>query len=409
MLNYKKDFPIFYDHSYQEKKLHYLDSAATTQKPQVVLDKINEYYQTSNANPHRGAYDLSMEATLAIDCAREKVKNFIGAAKVEEILFTKNATEALNLVAYSYANTFLQEGDEIVLAISEHHSNLVPWQIIAKAKKLNLVYLYTDENARITEAEIKKKITTKTKLVALAYISNVTGVINPIQYAIELAHKVGALVVVDGTQSTPHLKVNVSNLDADFYAFSAHKMLGPMGIGVLYGKENILNSMPPFLFGGDMIEYVEQYETTFAPLPQKFEAGTQNVGGAVGLGAAITYLEQIGMDNVYQHEVELTGYLLEKLQAVDDLLIVPPHDLKDRIGVVSFNVKNAHPHDVATILNADKIAVRSGHHCAQPFMKYLNVQATCRASLYIYNTTEDIDALVESLKNVKRWLQNGSV
>ena len=242
MLNYKKDFPIFYDHAHQEKKLHYLDSAATTQKPQVVLDKINEYYQTSNANPHRGAYDLSMEATLAIDCAREKVKNFIGAAKVEEILFTKNATEALNLVAYSYANTFLQEGDEIVLAISEHHSNLVPWQIIAKAKKLNLVYLYTDENARITEAEIKKKITAKTKLVALAYISNVTGVINPIQYAIELAHKVGALVVVDGTQSTPHLKVNVSTLDADFYAFSAHKMLGPMGIGVLYGKENILQA-----------------------------------------------------------------------------------------------------------------------------------------------------------------------
>lgn len=407
MSEYLYDFPLLRQADEKGRRIAYLDNAATTQKPQAVLDAVAAYYQTSNANPHRGIYDLSTEATKALKSAREKVRAFIGAKRADEIIFTKSATESLNLVAQSYGMSFLDPGDGIALAVSEHHSKLVPWQIVARARQADLAYLYTDESGRIPLEEIKNKITGRTKLVAVAHASNVTGVVNPIEPIIERAHEVGAVVVVDGTQSVPHMAVDVSALGADFYAFSAHKMLGPMGMGVLYGKEALLGDMPPFLYGGDMIEYVEEQTSTFAPLPQKFEGGTQNVGGAVGLSAAIDYLNDAGMGKIRAIERELTAHMLDRLVGVPHLKIVGPGGLENRIGVVSFVMEGAHPHDVATILNADRIAIRSGHHCAQPLMHYLGVQATCRASVYLYNTKEDIDRLAESLKGVRRWLGHG--
>ena len=407
MNKYLHDFPLLCQTDEKGRRLAYLDNAATTQKPRSVLDAIAAYYQISNANPHRGIYDLSMEATKALESAREKVRMFLGAQKTEEIVFTKSATESLNLVAQSYGMSHVGPGDRIVLAISEHHSNLVPWQIVAQARQAELTYLYTDRSGRIPPEEIRNKITGRTRIVAIAHASNVTGVIHPLGPIIERAHQVGAVVVVDGTQSVPHMAVDVSALDADFYVFSAHKMLGPMGMGVLYGKEALLSDMPPFLYGGDMNEYVEEQTSTFAPSPQKFEGGTQNVGGAVGLSAAIDYLDKAGMENVLTYERKLTAYLLDRLHSVPHLKIVGPDSPEDRIGVVSFVMEDAHPHDVATILNADKVDIRSGHHCAQPFLHYLGVQATCRASLYLYNTEEDIDRLAESLKSVRRWLNIG--
>ncbi len=407
MNEYLGDFPLLRQADEKGRLLAYLDNAATTQKPQVVLDAVAAYYQTSNANPHRGAYDLSVEATKALESAREKVRGFLGAQKTEEIVFTKSATESLNLVAQSYGMSFIGPGDGIVLAISEHHSNLVPWQMVAQARQASLTYLYTEESGCIPPEEIKKKINGGTKLVAIAHASNVTGVVNPVKQIIERAHQVGAVVVVDGTQSVPHMAVDVAALDADFYVFSAHKMLGPMGVGILYGKEALLEKMPPFLYGGDMIEYVQEQTSTFAPLPQKFEGGTQNVGGAVGLSAAIDYLNRAGMENIQAAEGALTAYMLHRLRSVPQLKIIGPDELENRIGVVSFVLEGAHPHDVATILNADRVAVRSGHHCAQPFLHHLGVQATCRASVYLYNTKEDIDRLTESLKGVKRWLRHG--
>lgn len=404
---YLRDFPLLQQTDEKGRRIAYLDNAATTQKPQAVLDAVAAYYKTSNANPHRGAYDLSVKATKVLESARERVGRFIGAKKADQIIFTKNATEALNLVAWSYGMSFIGPGDEIVLAISEHHSNLVPWQAVARARQANLTYLYTNEWGRLPLEEIKDKISGKTKLVAVAHASNVTGAINPVEAVIERARAVGAVVVVDGTQSAPHMAVDVSALDADFFAFSSHKMLGPMGMGVLYGKEALLEKMPPFLYGGDMIEYVEESTSTFAPCPQKFEGGTQNVGGAAGLAAAIDYLEGAGMEEVRTVERELTAYMLDRLHGIPHLKIVGPVGLEDRIGVVSFVLEGAHPHDVATILNADRIAIRSGHHCAQPFLRHLCVQATCRASVYLYNTKEDIDRLAESLKGVRRWLGHG--
>ena len=408
MNEYLNDFPLLLQTDEKGRRLAYLDNAATTQKPQAVLDAVVAYYQTSNANPHRGTYDLSMTATQALESAREKVRAFIGAKKAEEIVFTKSATESLNLVAHSYGLSFIGPGDGITLAISEHHSNLVPWQMAARARQANLSYLYTDESGRIPFEEIQNKITARTKLVAVAHASNVTGTVNPVEHIIKRAHQAGAVVVVDGTQVVPHMAVDVIALDADFYVFSAHKMLGPMGVGILYGKEALLRDMPPFLYGGDMIEYVEEQNSTFAPPPQKFEGGTQNVGGAVGIAAAVGYLNKAGMENIRAHERELTAYMLDGLHGVPHLKIVGPDGLEDRTGVVSFVLEDAHPHDVATILNADRIAVRSGYHCAQPFLQHLGVQATCRASVYLYNTKEDIDRLVESLKGVRRWLGHGT-
>jgi cysteine desulfurase/selenocysteine lyase len=405
--NYLIDFPTL-NQNVNGNRLVYLDSAATSQKPLSVIKAVDEYYNINNANPHRGAYQLSIKATEAYEKAREDLREFINAISIKEVIFTKNATEAFNLIAYSYGMNFIEKGDEIVISIAEHHSNLVPWQAVAKAKGAVLKYMYLNEEGIVTAEEAKNKITAKTKLVAITQVSNALGTINPVKEIIDIAHEVGALVVVDGSQSVPHMKVDVRALDADFLVFSGHKMLAPMGIGVLYGKEAILDKMPPFLFGGDMIEYVEEQSSTYAELPSKFEGGTQNVGGAVGLSAAIEYLNSVGMDNIKLEEKALVNYAILKLREIPYVTIYGSLDPLKRAGVISFNIKDAHPHDVATILDSYGIAIRSGHHCAQPLMKYLGVNSTCRASFYFYNTTKDIDALVEGIKEVRRWLGIGS-
>ena len=404
---YRKDFPIL-NEPINGHPLVYLDNAATTQKPQMVIDAVAEYYRHRNANPHRGAYTLSVWATDMYESAREKIRAFIGAQKTEEIIFTRNATESLNLLAYSYGRTFLRAGDEIVLSIAEHHSNIVPWQQIAREKGLVLTYLYVDEHGEIPPEEIQEKITSKTKIVSIAHASNVLGTINPVQDIIKRAHDCGAIVIVDAAQSIPHMKVNVTEMDADFVVFSGHKMLAPMGSGVLYGKKDLLEEMPPFLTGGDMIEYVREQSSTFAPLPQKFEAGTQNVEAALGLAKAIDYLEGIGMNKIARMETELTAYALEKMKADPHIRIFGRPDTQNRTSVISFEVKDCHPHDVATILDADGVAIRSGHHCAHPLMTYLGVPATCRVSFYLYNTREEIDQFMESLGKVRKWLGYGS-
>lgn len=405
---YLDDFPVLKE-PMNGKRLVYLDNAATTQKPLSVLRAVEDYYRAFNANPHRGLYELSVRATEAYENARHQVKEFIGADKDEEIIFTRNASESLNLVAYSYGLNFLNEGDEIVLPVSEHHSNLVPWQMVAKAKGAKLVYLYPDATGHLTEEEINSKITPKTRIVAVAHVSNVLGTVNPVREIAEKAHAVGAVVVVDCAQSIPHYPVNVKELDADFVAFSGHKMLAPMGIGVLYGKQELLDKMPPFLSGGEMIEYVYEQEATFAPLPQKFEAGTQNVGGALGLAAAIDYLKQVGYDTIMKTESELLRYMLDGMAQIPHITVYgDTTGATERCGVVSFNVEDVHPHDVSSILDADGVAIRAGHHCAQPLMRYLKVNATCRASLYFYNTKEDIDIFLASLKKVRGWLGYGA-
>ncbi len=403
-----EDFPIL-NQAMNGKRLVYLDNAATVQRPLPVLRAVEDFYRTENANPHRGIYALSVAATKRYEDARRAVKEFIGAEKDCEVIFTRNASEALNLVAYSYGLTFLKEGDEIVLPVSEHHSNLVPWQMVAKAKGAKLVYLYPDENGRLPSAELDAKITKKTKVVAVAHVSNVLGSVYPVKEIAERAHAVGAVVVADCAQSIPHMPVDVKKLGADFMAFSGHKMMAPMGIGVLYGREELLNAMPPFLRGGEMIEYVHEQDATFAPLPQKFEAGTQNVGGAVGLEAAIRYLENVGYDKIQKTERELLRYALGGLAEIPHVTVYGgAQEREDRCGVISFNVDGVHPHDVASILDAGGVAIRAGHHCAQPLMEYLKVNATCRASLYFYNTKEDIDVFLECLKKVRGWLGLGA-
>lgn len=399
--NYLEDFPLL-QQTDKGKRLVYLDNGATTQKPLSVIRAIEQYYTTFNANPHRGAYELSVQATEIYENTREKVRDFLGAAKISEIIFTKNATESLNLIAYSYGMNFIQAGDEIVISIAEHHSNLVPWQQVAKAKGAVLKYLYVNTDGVLSEEELDSKITGKTKLVAVTHVSNVLGIINPVKRIAEKAHAVGAIVVVDGAQSIPHLPVNVRELDVDFFVFSGHKMLAPMGIGVLYGKEKLLDAMPPFLFGGDMIEYVQEQDTTFAPLPAKFEAGTQNVGGAMGLSAAIDYLNRVGMPVIEECEKEVVRYAITKLSKLPYVTLYGCGELVDKTGVISFNVQDVHPHDVSTILDADGIAIRAGHHCAHPLLQYLGVNATCRASLYFYNTKDDVDALIDSLSRVRK-------
>ena len=394
---YLKDFPTL-NIKTNGKRIVYLDSAATTQKPQVVIDAIDNYYKTSNANPHRGAYALSIAATDAYDEAREKVKNFINSKYVEEIIFTKNATEAFNLLARSYGMTYINEGDEIVIAISEHHSNLIPWQQVAKSKGAILKYMYTNENGELTEEEVKSKITEKTKIVSIAQVSNTLGTINPIKEIAEYAHSKGAIVIVDGAQSVPHMKVDVRDLDADFLVFAGHKMLAPMGIGVLYGKKDLLEKMPPLMFGGDMVEYVYEQETTFNVLPYKFEAGTQNVEAAVGLSKAIDYLNEIGMDNVEKIEKELMAYALQEMSKLPYVTVYGTKDADKRGGVLSFSIDGVHPHDVASIFDTFGVCIRAGNHCAQPLMRYMGINATSRASIYLYNTKEDIDSLLEAVK-----------
>ena len=394
-MNYKEDFPIF-----KNKNIVYLDSGATTQKPLEVLEAVDSYYKNYNANPHRGAYALSLEATELYEDTRTKVASFINAKHREEIIFSKNATESLNLIAYSYGLDNLKENDEIVLSIMEHHSNLVPWQKVAKATKSKLNYMYINNEFEIPDEEIESKITNKTKIVGITHVSNVLGTINNVKKIIDYTHGKGAIVIVDASQSIPHMKIDVQELDADFLVFSAHKMLAPLGVGVLYGKKVLLNKMSPFLMGGDMIEYVYEQDTTYAPLPNKFEAGTQNVGGVVGLGKAIEYINKIGYDNIKKAEDEVISYAREELSKLDYLELYLTPNKENHSSVISFNVKGIHPHDVASILDTQNICVRSGNHCAQPLMRFLGIDSTCRASFYLYNTKEDVDKLVAGLNLV---------
>lgn len=399
--SWKQDFPLLAD-----SDMVYLDSAATTQRPAFVLDKLRDFYQSQNANPHRGIYDLSMKATVAYESARAKVAKFLNASEDAEIIFTKNATESLNLLATSYGMSQLQKGDKVVLSIMEHHSNLVPWQQVCKSKGATLDYLYLDQDYRLER--LKETITEGTKLVSITHISNALGVINPIEDIIARAHQVGAVVVVDGSQSVPHMAVDVQALDVDFLVFSGHKLMAPLGIGVVYGKKKLLKKMPPFLFGGDMIETVTEQETTFAPVPQCFEAGTQNVGGAVGLHAAIDYLESIGWEKLQTLESQLLAEAKARLQALPYVELYCPQDNQRQIGVISFNLRGIHAHDVAEVLNSENVCIRVGHHCAQPLMKHIKVQSTCRISFYVYNTMEDVNRFIDGIEKTyarfEKWL-----
>ena len=391
--NIKNDFPLL-----QNRDIAYLDSGATSQKPQEVIDAIENFYKNYNANPHRGAYTLSQEATEIYEDTRTKIAKFINAKHREEIIFSKNATESLNLIAYSYGLEKIQKDDEIVISIMEHHSNLVPWQKVAKTKGAKLNYMYINDNFELSDEEIENKITDKTKIVGITHVSNVLGTINNVEKIIKYAHKKGAIVVLDASQSIPHMKIDVQALDADFVVFSGHKMLAPLGIGILYGKREILNNISPFLMGGDMIEYVYEQDTTFASLPNKFEAGTQNVEGVVGLGSAIDYIEKIGYDAIQEKEHEILKYAREELRKLDFLDLYLTNTDEHHSSVISFNIKGVHPHDVASILDSEKVCVRSGNHCAQPLMRYLGIDSTCRASFAFYNTKEDVDKLVNALE-----------
>ena len=399
--NIKKDFPLL-----ENENITYLDSGATTQKPIQVIKTIEEFYQKYNANPHRGAYSLSVEATEQYENTRIKIAKFINAKHREEIIFSKNATESLNLIAYSYGLDNLKKDDEVVISIMEHHSNLVPWQKMTKKTGSKLNYMYINENYEITDEEIESKITDKTKIVGITHVSNVLGTINNVKKIIKYAHKKGAVVIVDASQSIPHMKIDVQDLDADFLVFSGHKMLAPLGIGVLYGKREILNKMTPFLMGGDMIEYVYEQDTTFAPLPNKFEAGTQNVEGVIGLGAAIDYIENLGYDKIQEIEHEVISYARQELSKLDYLTLYTTPNKENHSSVISFNIKGVHPHDVASILDSEGVCVRSGNHCAQPLMRFLGIDSTCRASFYIYNTKDDIDQLVKALDKAYNMFKN---
>lgn len=394
---YRADFPLL-----ESSDVIYMDNAATSQRPQAVLDVMNEFYKHHNANPLRGVYKLSVEATQDYENARAKVAKFIGAAGSEEIVFTRNATESLNLVAYSYGLNNIKAGDEIVVSILEHHSNMLPWQMVAKATGAKLVFLDCEEDGEITKAEIDSKINENTKIVACTQISNVLGIPTPIEYIIEKAHSVGAVAVVDGAQSIPHKKIDVKALDADFFAFSGHKLCGPMGIGVLYGKKELLDAMPPFLSGGEMIEYVTRDSATYAELPHKFEAGTVNAEGAVGLAAAIDYIEGVGYDKIEAIEKELSAYAIETLSKNKYVRILGSKDPKKHSGIINFILEGVHPHDVSTILDSKGIAVRAGHHCAQPLLQHLKINSTTRASLSFYNTKEEIDALSAALSDIRK-------
>ena len=406
--DFRKDFPLL-GQKMNGRPLVYLDNGATTQKPESVIQSMCGYYGGCNANPHRGAYALSVEATDIYENARARVQRFIHAPSAREVIFTKNATEALNLVAYSYGLTNIGAGDEIVLTVAEHHSNLVPWQQVAKAKGAVLKYIYLEADGNLSQQDIETKITARTKLVAVTQVSNVLGLVNPVREIADRAHAVGAVIVVDGSQSIAHMAVDVQALGADFFAFSGHKMLSPMGIGVLYGKKALLDAMPPFLTGGDMIEYVTEQHTDFAELPAKFEAGTQNVGGAAGLTAAIDYLEKIGFDRIGAIEKDLVDYALPQLRQLPYIELYGCDTTRgNKTGIITFNVKDVHPHDVATILDAEGVAVRAGHHCAQPLMQYLGVNATCRTSFYLYNTREDVDRWIAALKKVREVMHLGA-
>ncbi len=395
----KAQFPIL-EQEINGYPLVYLDSAATSQKPLAVIEAVNRYYREYNSNVHRGVHTLGNYATEGYEGAREKVRRFIGAASTQEIIFTRGTTTSLNLVAASYARQVCEEGDEIVITPMEHHSNLIPWQQVAKATGATLKYIDLNEDGTLNMADARQKITDRTKVVACTHVSNVLGTINPIAELAQLAHQHGAVIVVDGAQSTPHMSVNVQELGVDFYAFSGHKMCAPTGIGVLYGRKELLEQMEPIEFGGEMIDTVDLYESTWKELPHKFEGGTPIIAGAIGLGAAIDFLNEIGLEAIHQHEQRLVDYALNRLEEIKGLTIYGP---KERGGLVTFNLGEIHPHDVATVLDSYGIAVRAGHHCAQPLMRWLKVTATARASFYLYNTEEDVDRLVEGLLKTKEY------
>ncbi|GIN88077.1 cysteine desulfurase [Heyndrickxia sporothermodurans] len=386
--------------------LVYLDSAATSQKPYKVIEALNEYYKLDNSNVHRGVHTLGTRATDKYEGAREKVRRFINAASTSEVIFTRGTTASINTIANSFGNDNVKEGDEIVISYMEHHSNLIPWQQLAKRNSATLKYVPMQEDGTMTLEDIRQTITPNTKIVAIAHVSNVLGTMNPIKDITKIAHEHGAYIVVDGAQSTPHLTVDVQDLDCDFFAFSGHKMCGPTGIGVLYGKKHLLENMEPVEFGGEMIDFVDLYDSTWKELPWKFEGGTPIIAGAIGLGAAIDFLEEIGMENITNHEHQLVAYALDKLSDVKGISIYGPKDPMKRAGLVTFNLDDVHPHDVATVLDAEGIAVRAGHHCAQPLMKWLKVSATARASLYLYNTEEDIDRFVAGLLKTKEYFSD---
>lgn len=399
----REQFPIL-NQSINGHPLVYLDSAATSQKPIRVIEAVKRYYEWDNANAHRGVHTLGSRATDAYEGAREKVARFLNAKSSEEIVFTRGTTTALNIVASSYARSVCKEGDEIVITQMEHHSNLIPWQQAAKATGATLKYIPMQDDATISLADVEATITDRTKVVAVTYVSNVLGQVNPVKEIAEIAHRHGAVMVVDGAQSTPHMKVDVQALDCDFYAFSGHKMCAPTGIGALYGKKALLNNMDPIEFGGEMIDFVDLYDSTWKDSPLRFEGGTPLIAGAIGLGAAIDFLQEIGMDAIHQHEQQLAAYAYDKLSMINGITIYGPD--QDRVGLVTFNLDDVHPHDVATVLDAKGIAIRAGHHCCQPLMKWLEVSSTARASFYLYNTEEEIDALVKALVETKEYFSD---
>ncbi|REK69306.1 cysteine desulfurase [Paenibacillus paeoniae] len=396
----REEFPILHQ-EINGHPLVYLDSAASSQKPRSVIDAVKRYYELDNANVHRGVHTLGSRATDAYEGARAKVAAFLNAETPEQIIFTRGTTTALNLVASGYARTVCGEGDEIVITPMEHHSNLIPWQQAAKATGATLKYIPLQPDGTISLADVENTITPNTKVVSVTYVSNVLGVVNPIKDIAAIAHRNGAIMVVDGAQSTPHKRVDVQELGVDFYAFSGHKMCGPTGIGALYGKKDLLNGMEPIEFGGEMIDFVELYDSTWKEIPYRFEGGTPMIAGAVGLGAAIDFLESIGMDEIDRHEKQLAAYAYDKLSTIDGITIFGPKE--NRVGLVTFNLDDVHPHDVATVLDSKGIAVRAGHHCCQPLMRWLNVSSTARASFYLYNTEEDIDRLTDGLIQTKEF------
>ncbi|MBI2724488.1 MAG: cysteine desulfurase [Chloroflexi bacterium] len=394
----RADFPIL-TRKVHGRPLVYLDNAATSQKPRSVIDALVHYYEHYNANIHRGLHTLAEEATAAYEGARLKVGRFINAARPdEEIIFTRNTTESINLVANAWGRKFLRPGDEIVFSAMEHHSNLIPWQLIALATGAKLRFIEIDDDGRLLMDDARAKIGERTKIVAITQMSNVLGTINPIREITDLAHRYGAVVIIDGAQSVPHMAVDVQDLGCDFLAFSSHKMLGPTGVGVLYGTRDALNAMDPFLGGGEMIKRVTYEASTYADLPHKFEAGTPNIGDVIAFGAAIDYLEGLGMDAVREHEMEITGYAIERLSSVDGITIYGPKETEGRGGAVTFNYGDLHPHDLSQVLDQHGVAIRAGHHCAQPLMRRLGCVATARASFYLYNRKDEVDALIDGIR-----------
>ncbi len=399
----RRDFDILNSGEYV-----YFDNAATSQRPRQVLEAVSEFYKTANANPLRGLYDWSMAATEAYENSRKVVADYIGGVSTEEIIFTRNTTESINLVAYSYGMDNVSEGDEIVVSVMEHHSNLLPWQMVSKKKGAKLIFLEPDEEGVISKEEYTSKITDKTKIVAIGHVSNVMGVTNPVKDICAYAHEKGAVVVVDGAQSAPHMAIDVRDIGCDFFAFSGHKMLAPMGIGALYGKRDLLDNMSPFLTGGEMIEYVTREDATYAELPHKFEAGTVNAGDAVGLSAAIKYIQEIGFEAIEEQEVKLTTLLMEGLKKLPYIKVYGSKDPSKHCGIVTFTMDGVHPHDIASVLNDDKICVRAGHHCAQPLMQFIGAGSTARASVYFYNTEEEVKIFLDKLSKIREVMGYGA-